>query len=154
MKDRILSPLLFLSCTLFLSYNAPFDFCLYPCFFAIIYQRKWGVKIFGNAILTKDEIKALKQISKHKKLSIDVLDQEVLNSLFAYGLIALNYTGKKNSIGEYISDDTVSVTNEYRRYKKTVRNNFIERKLPIIISIIALIFSAISLYFSYLENVK
>lgn len=102
--------------------------------------------IFDSITLTKAEIKALKQISKHKKVSIDVLDQDVLNTLFAYRLIALNYTGKKNSIGEEISDGTVSVTNEYRRYKKIVRNNFIKFIFPIAVSILALIVSIIKLF--------
>jgi hypothetical protein len=109
---------------------------------------------FKEIILTRKERKALKYIAKHSHVNVSNFDTDIIYELASYKLIAFDYSDKKNSLGERIRYDTVSITENYLRYKKFLRNSFIERKLPIIISIIALIISFVALYFSYLQLIS
>ena len=102
-------------------------------------------------VLTKHELKILKMIHKNKYVNKDEIDYQTLQTLFKYRFIDNNYDHKSiNEFGEP-TFDYVSTTSEYLRYKKFLRNNFIERKFPIIISTLALIVSFVALYFSYLQ---
>ena len=97
-------------------------------------------------ILTEHEIKTLKMIHKKKCVNKDDIDFDTLHSLLGYNFIDYNYAHKTiNKLGEP-SFEYVSTTSEYLRYKKFLRNNFIERKFPIVISIVALIVSIIALF--------
>ena len=107
--------------------------------------------MFSNIILTSDEEKTLKLTAKRKRLSTSKINQDVLHSLINYGFVKYQYSGKVNSIGESIHDNVILVTDLYWRYRKYQRNAFIEKKVPIIISILALIISSVALYFSYIS---
>ena len=103
--------------------------------------------VLDEIILTKQEVKTLRYIAKHKRIKTTEIDETILYSLLGYHLISRNYSGHHiNEIGENIDDGTVSVTDNYLRFKKLSKNNFIERKIPIILSTIALIVSIISLF--------
>ena len=94
---------------------------------------------FDDIILTNSEIKALKRIHKAHKLNYSLIDEKVLYSLMEYELISYNYLNDRDSIGCQIRDGTVSTNRNYEIYKKYSFNKFVETKLPIIISLIALI---------------
>ena len=91
--------------------------------------------------LTKSEKKLLKRIASSKEVAINDLDANDLHTLLQLKLIKENYTNELDSIGNFISLNTVSIAKDYERYKSVKRTLFIERKLPIIISIIALLSS-------------
>ena len=94
---------------------------------------------FNEIILTRREFKTLKYIAKHKRVKEEEIDSKISDTLFKYHLITYNHTRHKNELGERVLDGTISVTDEYVRYKKFKRNNFIDSKIPIIISVIALL---------------
>lgn len=94
---------------------------------------------FDDIILTNSEIKALKRIHKAHKLDYSLIDKETLYSLMNYNLISYNYLQDTDCIGSSIQDGTVSTNKNYELYRKYLMNKFVETKLPIIISLIALI---------------
>lgn len=96
---------------------------------------------YMDATLTKSEKKLLKRIASSKEVAINDLDANDLHTLLQLKLIKVNYANDLDSIGNFISLNTVSISQEYERYKAVKRTLFIERKLPIIISIIALLSS-------------
>lgn len=94
--------------------------------------------MYESIILTDEEEKILKQANKNGSVSPDQYDQDLLERLVTLGLLASTFvsqTSESNSEAERY----VIVPQNYSRYRKAKKNSFIERKLPIIISIIALI---------------
>lgn len=97
--------------------------------------------MFENVILTDEELKLLKKIHKQGSYPVDLIDNQLLNSLISFRLIKFNYTNKKNEIGERIPDNAVSITNEYLRYKKYASREFFRYSLPVVLSLLALFIS-------------
>lgn len=62
-----------------------------------------------------------------------------VSQLVSFGLIRRDYSGKKNDIGEQLPDDTYSITDYGHRYLIHKREEYFTRKLPVVISLIALI---------------
>ncbi len=81
---------------------------------------------------SKKDISTLNKIYKNKGVDIDLIDPDTFSILMDYDLIQYDYRNNKRY---------VIVTSNYKRFIVSKRNRFIERKFPIIISIIALIVS-------------
>lgn len=87
---------------------------------------------YEEAIFSKKDISTLNKIYKNKGVDIDLIDPDTFSILMDYDLIQYDYRNNKRY---------VIVTSNYKRFIVSKRNRFIERKFPIIISIIALIVS-------------
>lgn len=87
---------------------------------------------YEEAIFSKKDISTLNKIYKNKGVDIDLIDPGTFSILMDYDLIQYDYRNNKRY---------VIVTSNYKRFIVSKRNRFIERKFPIIISIIALIVS-------------
>lgn len=75
----------------------------------------------------------LMRFKKKVKPSFDV------SMLVSYGLITPNSSGVKNSIGEHLTDGTYSLSDKGNRYFIQIRENFFTTRLPVLISLIALV---------------
>ena len=104
--------------------------------------------MYDDIVLLKEEIKTLRLIKKKGEVLDKDIKYSVLRSLLRNGFIT--YNRYQEGLEVKISN-TVSISNEYLRYKKAQRRKFIERYLPIIFSFVALIVSVLSLYFNYLQ---
>lgn len=93
----------------------------------------------------------MKLIDRKKVVSKDKIDDEILERLYLINFICYNNSENVDAFNAPMPDGTVSITNLYLRYKKHLRNSFIEKKLPIIISAIALVVSIASASFTYLQ---
>lgn len=87
---------------------------------------------YEEITLSKKDISTLNKIYKNKGVDIDLIDPDTFSILMDYDLIQYDYRNNKRY---------VIVTSNYKRFIVSKGNRFIERKLPIIISIIALIVS-------------
>ena len=87
---------------------------------------------YEETIFSKKDISTLIKIYKNKGVDIDLIDPDTFSILMDYDLIQYDYRNNKRY---------VIVTSNYKRFIVSKRNRFIERKFPIIISIIALIVS-------------
>lgn len=94
--------------------------------------------------LTKAEKQLLRKIYKSKKFPIKQAPESELHDLLKFELVDYNYLPTPE-LGRFPRDNTVSVTANYERYKKLNLSNFIERKIPVILSVIAIIISIIAL---------
>lgn len=94
-------------------------------------------------VLTKEEKQLLKKIRKLHKYKYDHTNKVLLN-LLKYKLIERPYTGEIE-LGHRLASDYVQLTSNYERYKRQQLSSFIDRKVPIIISIIALFISILAL---------
>lgn len=87
---------------------------------------------YEETIFSKKDISTLNKIYKNKGVDIDLIDPDTFSILMDYDLIQYDYRNNKRY---------AIVTSNYKRYLNSKSNRFVERKLPIIISIIALIVS-------------
>ena len=94
--------------------------------------------------LTKNEKRLLKRIYKSGRFLKSKAPKNELLNLYKFELINDNHSSTP-VLGRFPIDGTVSVTSNYKRYKKRSFSNFIERKVPIILSIIAIIISVFAL---------
>lgn len=93
---------------------------------------------FDNILLTFSEKLTLVRFIFRKRIPEESLHASA-NALRSYGLIQRNYSDEINEIGERIPDGTYSPSDLCRRYRAYQRQQFFKTKLPVIISIIALI---------------
>ncbi|WP_279000601.1 hypothetical protein [Thomasclavelia cocleata] len=100
---------------------------------------------FDDVILMKEELQLLKKIHKNPHFNINDIPFDKYRLFLSYGFIERDYSGKIDYRGQNIFDNTVCTTANYKRFLKNRKNNFIERKFPIIISCIALVISIIAL---------
>lgn len=70
---------------------------------------------------------------QHAKPRFDV------SVLASYGLIHRNYLSEKNEIGEYVPDGTYSLSDLGKRWFIQQREERFVKKLPVVLSVIALI---------------
>lgn len=62
-----------------------------------------------------------------------------VHQLASYGLIRSNHSSEKNEIGEWLKDGTYSLTDSGKRYFIQRREAFFVKRLPVVISLVALI---------------
>ena len=107
---------------------------------------------FNGYFLTRYENKALKYIYKNGKIDKNDISKNMQKTLLDYNLIEFNTQNNlRKSDGSPIYDGTISTTDLYIRYRKYLRTTFFERKLPVIISLLALLIAILSAYFTYLQ---
>lgn len=90
---------------------------------------------FSNIVLKFSERVFLFSLRFKKKR---ILPKE-MHYLYVNDLISPNYTDKKDAFGVFIPDGTYSLSDKYTRYLIYRRDNFFKGKLPVIISVIALL---------------
>lgn len=94
--------------------------------------------------LTKAEKRLLRKIYKSKKYPKEQAPSSELYNLLRFELVDYNHLPTPK-LGVFPIDGTVSVTANYERYKKINLSKFIERKILVILSVIAIIISIIAL---------
>lgn len=94
----------------------------------------------SDIILTKEERKTMQIINKHKSYSVDLVDSSILQRLNSFGLINHNYR-PEIVYGKKQLDGTVSVTDNYERYKRYRFDLFITGKFTTFIAFAALFLS-------------
>ena len=102
--------------------------------------------MFEKIKLTISERLILFYIKKKKKVKF----HKYPHKLISYGLIEQNYLSEVNSIGAPIPEGTYSLTDFALRYRLYRKERYFEGKLPVIISIIALIGAYRNEIFSFL----
>ena len=115
------------------------------CLLDIIFLKGGMIIIDVDKItLTKAEKRLLRKIYKSKKYPKEQAPSSELYNLLRFELVDYNHLPTPK-LGVFPIDGTVSVTANYERYKKINLSKFIERKIPVILSVIAIIISIIAL---------
>lgn len=92
-----------------------------------------------NIYFTKEEQHILKTLAKYQSMPESNYEHKYLSNLIAMGFVSYNYLPQQSKSGADIPDGTVSLTDQYKRYRSFKRKSFIEHKVPIIVSCIALL---------------
>lgn len=93
---------------------------------------------FDQVLLTLSERWILFRLQFKKKVSEDFF-RSSFHHLLQCKLITINYKKERSESGAYIRDGTYSLSPNYKRFRIYCRQRFFYKKLPIVISIIALI---------------
>ena len=90
---------------------------------------------FGKIVIKRNERLYLLSLRFKKKRKLP----PSMRYLYVYGLVVPNYTGERDQLGGFIQDGTYSLSDKYARYSIYRRDLFFRGKLPVIISVIALL---------------
>ena len=97
---------------------------------------------YEDVTLSKKDKQTLRTIHKNGAVDVKQLDCDVMAYLLDLDLIEYDYR---------TTQCFMVLTPNYERYLLSKKNRFIERKFPIILSIIAIMISVIALYISVLS---
>lgn len=90
-------------------------------------------------VLLPAERRALREAKRKGSLSESSIPN--VDKLLKYGVVAYNYYDDQDQYGNFVSDGTVSVTDEYERYLSSYCSEWLWRAIPIVISLAALVIS-------------
>lgn len=89
---------------------------------------------FEDIVLIRSEKSALLKFIFHKRIPEESI-ADAVQVLVRYGFIKRNYSNKTNEIGEQLPDGTYSLTDQYSRYRKYLKQQFRKSFIyPIIIA--------------------
>lgn len=94
---------------------------------------------FDDIYFTNEEKRIIRALKKNQRINSSVFDFTILNNLIIMGFVSYNHLTERGPAGAFIPDGTVSLTDHYKRYRKFKIKTFIDHRIPIIISVIALL---------------